>query len=246
MRDELYLEFSALVDETGLSRAAVSILCSGNLVLTLHRKPLASLQFQAKEFRDLQFEPTVGALVALVLITQSIRLRRTVQTVTARVEAIDDRLDHEPDEVRIEEILDQKEALRVLDSVSSEQLACFPVLIDVGSKVLNLASLGAFPQMIAAGAQHNRRTVERLEKFLADLWQRFDMRQQDKTNSRLATLTVISAIFMPLTLVAGIWGMNFTVMPELQWPHGYAFALGGMAVIAGGMSWLFYKGGWFD
>ena len=53
----------------------------------------------------------------------------------------------------------------------------------------------------------------------------------------LGLLTVLSAIFMPLTLIAGIYGMNFDVMPELHWRYGYFVVLGTMAVIAGGLWW---------
>jgi magnesium transporter len=59
-------------------------------------------------------------------------------------------------------------------------------------------------------------------------------------------LTVISAVFLPLTLLAGIWGMNFMLMPELQLSFGYPLGLGLMALIAGGLTWLFYMRGWFD
>lgn len=46
-----------------------------------------------------------------------------------------------------------------------------------------------------------------------------------RTNEVVRTLTVLSAIFFPLTLLTGIWGMNFEHMPELSWRYGYAFAL---------------------
>jgi len=45
-------------------------------------------------------------------------------------------------------------------------------------------------------------------------------------------LTVVSAIFLPLTLVAGIFGMNFQYMPELGYRYGYFVALGGMLALA--------------
>jgi hypothetical protein len=48
-------------------------------------------------------------------------------------------------------------------------------------------------------------------------------------------LTVISAIFLPLTFLAGIYGMNFSVMPVLGWKHGYHGALLLMTAIAGGL-----------
>ena len=87
---------------------------------------------------------------------------------------------------------------------------------------------------------------ERLEKRITDLRQRFDANQQEKLNHRLGILTVISAIFLPLTLIAGIWGMNFEHMPELGLPLGYPIALTIMACIAGGMLWFFHRRGWFD
>lgn len=50
-------------------------------------------------------------------------------------------------------------------------------------------------------------------------------------NEAIRTLTVIATIVLPLTLIAGIYGMNFDVMPELQWPYGYYYALGLMAAV---------------
>ncbi|MCS6982164.1 MAG: hypothetical protein N2110_02325 [Flavobacteriales bacterium] len=52
------------------------------------------------------------------------------------------------------------------------------------------------------------------------------------TNEVIKLLTVFSAFFLPLTFIAGIYGMNFDVMPELRWPWGYYFALGLMALVA--------------
>ncbi|MBK9212613.1 MAG: hypothetical protein IPO14_06595 [Saprospiraceae bacterium] len=53
-----------------------------------------------------------------------------------------------------------------------------------------------------------------------------------KSNDVMKLLTIFSAFFLPLTFVAGIYGMNFENMPELKWPLGYFFAIGLMAVIA--------------
>lgn len=66
-----------------------------------------------------------------------------------------------------------------------------------------------------------------------------------KTNKIVQTLTVLSAIFFPLTLITGIYGMNFQNMPELHWEYGYFFALGMLAVIGGGLLYIFKKRGFF-
>ena len=89
------------------------------------------------------------------------------------------------------------------------------------------------------------RVAERVEKRITDLRQRYEACQQEKMNHRLAVLTVLSAIFLPLTLVAGIWGMNFERMPELAFPWSYPAALGLMACISGGMLLFFHRKGWF-
>ena len=54
----------------------------------------------------------------------------------------------------------------------------------------------------------------------------------NKTNEIMKTLGLISTIFLPLTFIAGVYGMNFKFMPELDSPWGYPFAIGLMAIIA--------------
>ncbi|WP_261664531.1 magnesium transporter CorA family protein [Deinococcus sp. Marseille-Q6407] len=67
----------------------------------------------------------------------------------------------------------------------------------------------------------------------------------NNVNQVMKTLTVVSAIFLPLTFMAGIWGMNFEYMPELHQRWGYGAALGSMALVALGMFWFFRRRGWW-
>ncbi|MFX3617027.1 MAG: magnesium/cobalt transporter CorA [Sporolactobacillus sp.] len=66
-----------------------------------------------------------------------------------------------------------------------------------------------------------------------------------RTNSIMQTLTVITTIFMPLSFIAGIYGMNFRYMPELKWHDGYFIVLILMMGIAISMYFWFRKKGWF-
>lgn len=66
----------------------------------------------------------------------------------------------------------------------------------------------------------------------------------NKMNSIMKVLTVMSAIFIPLTFVAGVYGMNFQNMPELQTKYGYVVTLGVMGVILIGMIIYFKKKKW--
>ncbi len=73
----------------------------------------------------------------------------------------------------------------------------------------------------------------------------------NRMNEVMKTLTIVSSIFIPLTFIAGIYGMNFNTekspfnMPELNWYWGYVATLGVMAIVAIGMIIFFWRRGWF-
>ncbi|WP_299089128.1 magnesium/cobalt transporter CorA [uncultured Metabacillus sp.] len=67
-----------------------------------------------------------------------------------------------------------------------------------------------------------------------------------QTNRIMRVLTVITTIFMPLTFIAGVYGMNFENMPELRWDIGYFVILFIMLGIGIGMFFWFKKKGWFN
>ncbi len=69
--------------------------------------------------------------------------------------------------------------------------------------------------------------------------------QSNRMNEVMKTLTTVSTIFLPLTFMAGVWGMNFHNMPELSQPWGYAAALLSMLVVAVGLAVYFKRRGWW-
>lgn len=69
--------------------------------------------------------------------------------------------------------------------------------------------------------------------------------QNHKMNEVMKTLTIVSAIFIPLTFIVGVYGMNFENMPELKNPYGYYIVIGFMFSIVIGMVYYFKKRNWF-
>jgi magnesium transporter len=63
-------------------------------------------------------------------------------------------------------------------------------------------------------------------------------------NEVMKTLTIISTIFIPLGFLAGLYGMNFQYIPELQYRYGYFILLGFMACIVGGLLLFFRRKKW--
>ena len=69
--------------------------------------------------------------------------------------------------------------------------------------------------------------------------------QNTKLNQVIRLLTIISTIFIPLTFIVGVYGMNFEYFPELQWKYGYATIWVVMLLIAGSMIGFFKYKKWF-
>lgn len=68
--------------------------------------------------------------------------------------------------------------------------------------------------------------------------------QSNRMNEIMKTLTLIATIMLPLTFIAGVYGMNFERMPELSWRFGYALSLLLMAAVAAGILLWFKRKKW--
>jgi len=88
--------------------------------------------------------------------------------------------------------------------------------------------------------------VEASREMTADLRDSIISYNSNRMNAIMKTLTVITTIFMPLTFIAGLYGMNFDRMPELHWRYGYLSVVVVMALLGVLMYMWFKKKGWFD
>lgn len=86
--------------------------------------------------------------------------------------------------------------------------------------------------------------IEENKQILEGLANLYYAAQGQKMNEIMKVLTVISAIFIPLTFIVGVYGMNFDYMPELKWRYGYFFIMGFMFLVAMVLIFVFYKRGW--
>jgi magnesium/cobalt transport protein CorA len=85
------------------------------------------------------------------------------------------------------------------------------------------------------------RHVQRLEQNMETTVQMHFSVQSNRTNDIMRTLTVLTAIFLPLNLMAGIFGMNFDFIPLLHQQSGFWWTLGAMALIAVAMGLVFWR-----
>lgn len=146
----------------------------------------------------------------------------------------------------LEEIMDLRRSVARMRRISYRQL-----------EVIYRMSRGEFPQIPDNVLPFYRDVHDHLQR-IADLSENYrdlvsglvDIHFSvvaTRTNDVMKTLAVVSAIILPLSLIAGIYGMNFDNMPELHSPHGYFLTIAVMAILAVGLLIYFWKLGWiFD
>ena len=94
---------------------------------------------------------------------------------------------------------------------------------------------------------HVNYVFESMETFREDQKSLMELNSSNQNNSMnqvMKTLTMVATIFIPLTFIAGIYGMNFEYMPELGWKWGYFSALGAMGIVSVLMIWFMKRKRW--
>jgi magnesium transporter len=87
-------------------------------------------------------------------------------------------------------------------------------------------------------------TVETFRDMLASMVELYLSNISLKMNEIMKVLAMFASFFTPLTFLAGLYGMNFKNMPELEWQYGYFMVLGAMACVAVSMLMFFRRKGW--
>jgi magnesium transporter len=88
-------------------------------------------------------------------------------------------------------------------------------------------------------------TVETYRELMAGVMEVNLSVMSNRMNNVMKVLTIISTLFIPLTFIVGVYGMNFAYMPELHYPYAYPITWGVMIVIVLGMLFFFKRRHWF-
>lgn len=157
----------------------------------------------------------------------------------------------------IEEEVIRRPQQNVLDGILKLKRSSLKVhrIMAPQREVLNRLSRGEFPVIkeeyqifyrdvydhVVRIEDLNQTILDRADNALATYLSSVANRQ----NETMRVLSIVATIFMPLTLLAGIYGMNFEYMPELQWRWGYFTVLGVILMVIFIVIWRFWASGWF-
>ncbi len=236
-------ESSAAVDFT-----SISLLCLPTTLVTIHREPVPAISDLASRLAgQIRLKSaTTSALVYQVITRLSAENFFAFGACRQRQEALSKRIIEDSDSIEPEDIFALSQQITNIGDANEDHAFCVDVLQKVESASFGVADQLEHFKELDRSLERHQRSMDRLEENVKDLHQQFLLAIQDRTGNRLKILTVLSAVFLPLTLIAGIYGMNFENMPELGARYAYYVILGFMALVGMGMLAFFYKKGWFD
>ncbi len=94
------------------------------------------------------------------------------------------------------------------------------------------------------GLRYDISYLDGCRETLSSLMDLYTANNDMRMNDIMKRLTIVSTIFIPLTFLVGVWGMNFRHMPELEWRHGYAVAWGVMLAVGVAAYFVFRTKRW--
>lgn len=168
-----------------------------------------------------------------------------LSNINVKLEQIEDEVIlHSPTQSQLSDTLLIRRKLAFLENTLAMITAAFTDLINgVVQKDLSRDSLRHI-RSLNDRVTYLKNSVENMYQRVINLREAYNSSLNADLNETIRTLTVIATIILPLTLITGIYGMNFDVMPELHSPFGYYYSLLLMGAVAGGMVIYFKKKNW--
>jgi len=245
--NEMFVNFPVLWLEKDNQQTHVSIICLPTTLLTIHHQAIPGLPKLVDNLSTKSWlqEGTASALLCELLSHVTEKLTLWATPLRARLSEISYALNENPESVEVNDILELKRYTEELIDVLEDLQLCLTRLKTVESEFFQSDRMSDYLRNLTNTIQTGRNVAQRYEGRLYNLYQHYAMTRQENMNRHLSRLTIISAIFLPLTLLTGIYGMNFEHMPALGLPYGYLAVLGSMVVIVVVMLFVFNRRGWF-
>lgn len=218
-----------------------------NYVITYHHDVFRSINNVKQLIRTTPIPCKRGPAFLLYQILDQI-----VDYYTPVLDDFDERIDKLEDDIFnlkrpnnsiLAEIMDLKRAVLRLRRISAKQMEIFYRLGRGEFPLINENMLPFYRDI----HDHVVRTVDLAESYrdlIGGALEAYLSVVSNRLNEIMKVLTIFSAIMLPLTFIAGVYGMNFDNMPELRSSYGYFAVLGIMVIVAIGMLYFFWRRGW--
>lgn len=210
----------------------LNIFLGKNYLVTVHSRPIRAIETARRLWHEWTDRSDQGAgLLAYLLIDAIVDdYLPLLDIVSERMDDLEDSIFGEWRAESIEEIFSIKKKLLYLRRAITPLRDVFNMLLrreqPIFPRETHVYFQDVFDHLIRVAD-----TVDTLRDMLGSTMDAYLSVSGNRMNKVMKRLTSISTILMSVTLIAGIYGMNFALMPELRWRYGYVFALSSMVVV---------------
>ena len=196
----------------------------------MNRSPKSTTRSPRWQAPNSPLDQDVGALVWALLDAIVDDYFPVMDQVAEKVEAIEELLFERYSDDSLQTIFQLKKDLLTVRRIVAPERDVLNVMLRRDIKVFDATDVTYLQDVY----DHIVRTVEVADNYQNLMTSAHDLflsLQANRLNQVVKVLTIASIVLMSMTLIAGIYGMNFDIMPELRWHYGYAWALGTMVVV---------------
>jgi magnesium transporter len=242
----LFRGISEIDDALNLVPQQLGIWVGQNFLITVHKSHSVSIDHFSKRLHEDDLLQSPAVLALRLLHYASGRYLDKLMAAEERITELEDRLLDGNSEEVLKELVTYRSRLRKLRRVFNYHQRIADTVLHDGGSFLGTGHDESY---------HIRRDLyDRCERLLSlctlyyelcgDLIDGYISLTSHQLNNTMKILTIITAIFVPITFIAGLYGMNFVNMPELHHKYGYYIVLAVIAALAAGMVYLFKKIRW--
>jgi Mg2+ and Co2+ transporter CorA len=244
----LLMEFPATFQPGSLNPAYITILLQNAMLVTIRHGEMGALD---ELISSLTGETTVPILhlaqIIYLMLDQFADLNVEAQVaIRDQILLMSDRLSENPNKVSTNDLSRLRSQVENFISLVENQLYCISGLNASDNELLTDPHRKAYIQDLLSETEIMQTGVYRLESRIKDLYADYQALGNERVEKRLRLLTIISAITLPLGLLAGLLGMNVGGVPGTKLPAGFIVVVVLMVLIILAEYLYFKRKGWFD
>jgi magnesium/cobalt transport protein CorA len=244
----LLLEFPAALNLNTLEPSYLTILLQSPVLVTIRAGSIPAIE---ELINDLKAEktPSLSHLIQIVylliddLADLSIQAETEIRDKTLNIART---LAENPDTVSNSDLTNLRWQVDKLVSLIENQLYCVTGLNSSDNKALQEPHRKAYIQDLVSELEIAQGGIHRLETRVNGLYDSYQTVGSSRVEKRLRILTIVSAITLPFSLIAGLLGMNVGGLPATQDPWGFVIVVGLMFAIGAVELFYFKRKGWLD
>ncbi len=231
------------LDKTTLSTEEVDVFVGQNFIVTFHLSPSHEIEIARQKLLADKKYIKKGPMLILYLIFDKI-VDEFFQIIYKIEDDLTEIENKKSNNKLIEELYEnRKQLLRYRRSIFPIRELIYRILNSerlVIPKEDRMYFMNIYDHLLKLSEM-----IESNRELTTDIRDSYISLNSNRMNTIMKTLTVMTSIFIPLTFIASIYGMNFEYMPELKWRMGYFGVLGVMFVVGLSMILVLWRKGWF-